>query len=59
MKAQAPLQRFEIFGMFGQFGEQLHLHGAQQRFGSPEAQADLQNMIGVRQFIHDDFASGR
>lgn len=34
--------------MFGQFGKHLHLDGAEESLGSPEAQAGLQNVFGGR-----------
>ena len=45
MQAEAAGQRFEVFGMPGKFGEDLHLDGAEQRLGGPEAQADLEDVI--------------
>jgi hypothetical protein len=58
MEAEPPLQRFEILRVFGKFGEQLHLDGAQKRFRSPESKAYLQNVIGLW-LVHCVPASGQ
>src|ERR1017187_9545679 len=36
----------QVFGAFGQLGEDFHFHRAQQCFGCPEGKAGLQNVIG-------------
>ena len=46
MQAEAACQRFETLRTLGEFGEDLHLDGAQQSFRGPEGQAGLQNVIG-------------
>jgi hypothetical protein len=40
--------------MLGEFGKQFHLDGAQERFGGPETQADLHDVIHSR-FAHSIF----
>ena len=45
MQAKASLDGCEVLGMLGEFGKQFHLDGAQERFGGPEAQAHLHDVI--------------
>ena len=46
VQPEATLEGFEIRGMAGEFGEHLHFHGAEQRFGGPECEAGLKDAIG-------------
>ena len=46
MQTETPLKRVQISGMLGKLSEELHLHRAEQRFGSPECGAGLEDAIG-------------
>jgi hypothetical protein len=45
VEAEAAAQCLAIRGVTRQFGEDLHLDGAQERFRCPEGEAGLQDVI--------------
>ena len=52
MQAEAGGEFGERLGVFGEFGEDFHLDGAEQSLRGPEAEADLQNLVWPW-FAHD------
>ena len=46
MEAEAGAELRQRFGVLRKLGEDLHLDGTEQGFGSPEAEAYLHDVVG-------------
>lgn len=46
VESESGLQVLEVAGLLRQLGEDSEFDGAEERFGGPEAEADLQNLFG-------------
>lgn len=46
MEAHSFRECIQVFGMFGEFGEEFHLDGTEEGFGGPEAETGLEDAFG-------------
>jgi hypothetical protein len=52
VQAQAPGQGRQVQRPAGQLGEDAQFHGAEQGLGAPEAEAELQDVVGAQLVAH-------
>ncbi len=54
MEAEATAEVFEGFGALREFGEEAHFDGTEEHFGRPEAEPNLENVLGGRTITHEN-----